>query len=75
MGMGWLIDELNECTTTYLQGCHESRCLGLLTRCLGYNIYYGAITFSISRSIVCKFPILFIHLNVKDHNACGFKHA
>jgi hypothetical protein len=42
---------------------------------LGYNIYYGAITFSISRSIVCKIPILFIHLNVKDHNAFGFKHA
>lgn len=59
---------------TYLQVCHESWCLGLLPWCLGYNIYYGAITFSISWSIVCKISILFIDLNVKDHNAFGFNH-
>jgi hypothetical protein len=39
-----------------------------------YNIYYGAITFSISWGIVSKIPITFIHLKFKDHNAFGFKH-
>jgi hypothetical protein len=74
-GMGWLIDELNAQQLTYLQVCHESWCLGLSTWCLGYNIYYGAITFPISWGMVCKIPILFIHLNVKYRNAFGFKHA